>query len=178
MSNRPKAADWKNHAAIRNAGIRGFNALQELPKLMSEEIDWMAEFQLGFFSEADVSERSTMGWVPLRAEHFDVSEFNSAIGLKFGLTDTDGIVRYNDNVLMIMPKEFRRRLVNKRNEEFESYYARTMSDQAYVVPEDPKRKEILANYATSTFEEAVVTPSPNVQEGTTVKKKRGRPKKK
>lgn len=177
MSNRPKKEDWLKYGSIRNSGFKGFNILTELPKLMSEEIDWMADFQLGFCSEADMPSWTSQGWVPLRKEHFEIEHFNAAVGLRFGLTDTDGIIRSDENVLMIMPKEYRKMLEDKRNQDFEEYYARTMSDQTYVVPEDPRRAEILETFADSTFEETLNVATEEPKREVEAKPKRGRPRK-
>ena len=141
----PKASDWKKHEKILNAGLKGFNALTEIPKAMQAEMPEFERFTFGFCSKSDVPEWHTMGWIHLKPDMFDITEWNQAIGLRFGLTDNAGLIMYRDNYIMIMDKGYRDRLENVRLDETERDFARSIEGaSAYAHPSDSRHGEMLA----------------------------------
>ena len=136
MSTHPSASDWAKYDELLSAGTRGWNPLTRLPELLRNEYVWMGEFEFGFFSEEDIPERLTQGWVFLDTSHFDASKLNEVVGIRFGLTDTDGHIKFRDNYIMIQPKDFRKKLVRRRNEESEAMHKAQTSGQKYIAPGD------------------------------------------
>ena len=175
----PSRADWQKHHELLNAGIKGWNALQRLPVILTQEIPWMKDFKLGFCSEADMAEWTSQGWRPLMVKDFGdegFKNFNESIGLRFNLSDAAGMVKFRENYLMIMDNEYRERLEDVRNQEFEKYYGAVTEQKAYVSPSDPRAEE-MSQYAESTMQESRIVHSDDVPEGQIVKGKRGRPPK-
>jgi len=175
----PSRADWQKHSELLNAGIKGWNALQRLPKILTAEIPWMKDFKIGFCSEDDLAEWTSQGWRPLMTKDFGdegFKTFNESIGLRFNLSDAAGMVKFRQNIIMIMEKDYREKLENLRNEEFERYYEAVTDQKAYVHPEDPRSEE-MREYASAEREEVYIQHSDDVPEGQIVKGKRGRPKK-
>jgi hypothetical protein len=139
----PKASDWEKHEELLDAGTRGWNPLQRLPRMLEENFEWAKEFVFGFFHGDDVHEAGSFGWAHVRTEHFDVTNFNTAVGTRFGLIDDAGVVKWRDNYLMMMPKDFRRRQLDKRHEEYQSGAASALEGAAYAHPSDPRYDEML-----------------------------------
>lgn len=134
----PKASDWNKHAEILNAGLKGFNALTKIPEFMKKEIPELRRFKFGFASDNEVPEWHSMGWVHLETHMFDVEEWNKSIGLRFGLTAVDGLIKYRENYIMIMDKDYRKRLETVRIDETEREFSASVEDaSSYAHPEDP-----------------------------------------
>lgn len=141
----PKASDWKKHDKILNAGLKGFNALTEIPKAIKAEMPDFKRFKFGFFSGNDVPEMHSMGWVHLESHMFDVEEWNKAVGLRFGLTNTEGLVKYRENYIMIMDMTYRKRLENVRIDESERELATSLEGvSSYAHPSDSRYGEMKA----------------------------------
>lgn len=140
---RPKTSDWEKHEELLNAGTKGWNPLQRLPILLAEEFDWAREFVFGFFVEDEVPEASSYGWKHVSPSHFDVKDFNAAVATPFGLTDSGGALKWRKNYLMFMPKDFRRRQMDRRHEEYRKNTAAALDGAAYAHPEDPRYQEML-----------------------------------
>lgn len=175
----PSRADWQKHSELLNAGLKGWNVLQRLPKILQEEIHWMKDFQIGFFSEEDIPEMTSLGWRPLMTKDFGeegFKNFNESVGLRFNLSDAAGMVRFRNNILMIMDRDYREKLQARRHEEYENYHDTVTRSKAYTHPSDPRAEE-MEGYAESSLQEAHVVHSDNVPAGQVVKGKRGRPPK-
>jgi hypothetical protein len=173
MPNHPSTSDWKKYEEVINAGVQGWNPLQRLPVLLEKEYPWMRKFNVGFCSESDLSHWRTLGWEHLRTEHFDIDNFNAAIALRFGLTDDGGVIKYNNNWLMIQPKDFRKRVIQSRNDAFEDFYKKTTSSQGGAPEQDPRKRELDA-LSGSKLEETRVRTEQKEEEKP---KRRGRPPK-
>ena len=172
----PKASDWKKYDELLDAGTKGWNPLSRVPQLLEENFDWAREFTFGFFSEEDVPEAGTYGWVHLRPEHFDVENFNEAVGTRFGLTDAAGVIKWRHNYLMMMPKDFRRRQMGNRHDAYIASTADSLEGAAYAHPEDPQYEKMLkASRELSEMESYSV--QPKALEGTAPKRGPGRPPK-
>jgi hypothetical protein len=85
-----------------------------------------------------------MGWIHLKTDMFDVEEWNKSIGLRFGLVDDGGLVKFRENYIMIMDKTYRERLQNVRNREAEKDFSAAVDGaSAYSHPSDPRHAEML-----------------------------------
>jgi hypothetical protein len=154
----PKVGDWKAEDSVLRAGVRGFNVLTELPRILKNQYRWLNDFEMGFFIEDDVPHMRSIGWGFLKKEHFDIENFNEAIGLGHGLT-TDGTdnIKWRDNYLMIMPKNFRQKLVNIRNTMHEEQFTRDVEGGAYVPPGSKEpQKQWIEEQSKEAFESAKV----------------------
>lgn len=140
----PKASDWKQYDEVLNAGTRGFNALQVIPRIMQKEIPWLNDFNMGFCVAEDLPEWMTMGWQHLETSHLgDTDEWNRAIALRFNISDAGGHVKYRDNYLMIMPKDYREKLKRIRNEAAERDFENAVEQTAsYAHPQDERYAEM------------------------------------
>jgi len=179
MPQHPKTSDWEKYEEVINAGTQGWNPLQRLPKLLEKEYKWMRDFNVGFCSEADLSHWRSIGWEHLKTEHFNIDNFNNAIALRFGLTDDAGLIKYNDNWLMIQPKDFRERVLKARNDSFEEMYAQSVTAQGGAPDADPRKDELdrLSGGKLESYKVQNV-PQDTSTEETPAPKRRGRPPKK
>lgn len=141
----PKLSDWSKFDAVQNAGTRGgFNPLRDLEKLMQDNIPDLRNYNLCFSSEADINQNSTMGWILLKTEHFDVEDFNREIGTRYNLhTDGGANVMYGSNYLMIMHKGHREKILDARLDALNEQNAIAKAAGAYAHPKDPNRGEML-----------------------------------
>jgi len=141
----PKASEWTKFDAVQNAGTRGgFNPLRDLEKIMQENIPDLRVYNIGFFSESDVNEMSTMGWIMLKTEHFDVEDWNREIGTRYNLrTDGGANVMYGNNYLMMMHKDHREKIKQARLDAYKKQQAIADNAGAYAHPKDPNRNEML-----------------------------------
>ena len=168
----PKPSDWKRHDEIINAGSKGFNHLDAIPKILPKEYPWLEDFEMGFCDEGEVPEWTTLGWQHLKTEHFEVSSFNQAIGLRFGLSDDAGLIKFMSNYIMIIPKDLREKQMEARAKEADRLFLAQTEGQKYVHEDEPKHdRKIESSAAKSDYEGATIIP-------TEAKKKRGRPPKK
>ena len=123
----PSQAEWASHEELLNTGSKGWNYLQRIPEILKQEIPWLRDKEIAFADQGDIEEFSYQGWRPIRSEHFGTEglvNFNKTVGYRFNLSDVDGVVRYRNLILMMMPKDFRKRLIRQRNEKYEDYYSR------------------------------------------------------
>lgn len=175
----PSRADWQKHHELLNAGIKGWNALQRLPKILKEEIPWMKDFEIGFFSESDMAEMISIGWRPLLTKDFGeegFKNFNEAIGLRFNLSDAAGMVKYRENVLMIMDRDYRKELVKARDQAFEETYKKSVTSRVSSIANDPRADE-MESYSSATLDETRFAHDEDLPEGQVTTAKRGRPRK-
>lgn len=145
----PKASEWSRFDAVQNAGTRGgFNPLRDLEKIMHENIPDLRVYSLGFFSQSDISQMSTMGWIPMKTEHFDVEDWNREIGTRYNLrTDGGTNVMYGDNYIMMMHKDHREKILAARLEANKHQQRVADNAGAYAHPRDPNRSEMLRGAA-------------------------------
>ena len=140
----PSVEDWRKKDIISSAGTKGWNPLHDLPELLWEAIPDLQQFIIGHCSEDDIPTWKTIGWVHMRRDHFEVDNFNEAIGLGLGLDDSSGVIKFRDNFLMIMPKDYRKRVTDKRNEVFEDSYERMSRQVGTIVDRnDPDGEALL-----------------------------------
>ena len=163
---------WNSKSEIIEAAVKGWNPLMRLPALLKEAYPDLKIVDFGFCSEGDMPEWMSQGWIPLSPDHFDIDEFNNSdIPARFGLRDVGGVIKWRDNTLMVMGKDFREDLKAARNRHSEDVYSASIMDKAYTAPQDP-RKEEMAKYAESKVESSRVQPTSD-----SPKPKRGRPPK-
>ncbi len=140
----PKLDDWGSVDEIVNAGTKGFNLLESVPRLLQENIPDLRKFKFHFCSKDDLPLMRSMRWVHLEAAMFDVDDWNQAIGTKHGLTEEMGKVKAGENYILIMPKQTYEELVNLRNRETEDALEATLTEKAgYAHPQDPKYAEAI-----------------------------------
>jgi len=149
---------WNSKSEIIEAAVKGWDPIQRLPKLLKEAYPDFRVVDFGFSSEEDMAEWMSQGWIPLTADHFDVEEFNkSDIPSRFGLREVGGRIKWRDNTLMAMGKDFRKQLQDARNEYHEDNYRASVMDKKYASSQDPRRDE-MARYAESKLESAIIQP--------------------
>jgi len=145
----PKASEWNRFDAVQNAGTRGgFNPLTHLEKIMHENIPDLRPYTLGFFSESDVNQMSTMGWMHMKTEHFDVEDWNREIGTRYNLrTDGGANVMYGNNYIMMMHEGHREKILESRLEAIKQQQRIADNAGAYAHPLDPNKGEMLRGAA-------------------------------
>ena len=153
------AAYWNKKNEIIEAATKGWNPLQRLPVLLKEAYPELKNVEFGFFVEADLPEMHSQGWELFTKEFFDADELNkSVLPARYGLTDDgSGALKWRDNFLMVMGKNFRERLLDARNDHSEDMYGSSIEGKKYTAPTDPRRDE-MAEYAESTLESKIVQP--------------------
>jgi hypothetical protein len=127
-------SEWRQIETITNSSIRGFNPLEQIPKILKQKYpDTFNEVRFGFFIEEDIPARWTIGWRFLKKEHFpDFETFNEAVGDRFGLKYTaDGRFKLKENFVMIMPTWFG----DKISEEFNEAAEREFEQKTQKPPE-------------------------------------------
>jgi len=134
----PKVSDWSD--SVYNAGAMGFNLLRDFEKEMHRAYPDTQAYTFGYFSDSDISSVSTMGWVHLKGSMFDVEDWNTAVGLRFGLVkDVSDNVKYGENYIMLMPRQHREDVIlPSRKRAAERMEAAADDDAIVVHPEDPE----------------------------------------
>lgn len=134
----PKVSDWSE--ATYSAGINGINLLAHFEKEIHRVYPGTNKYKFGFFSADGAEEASTAGWVFLKGAMFEVEDWNSAVGLRFGLTrNADDNIKHRENYLMIMPLVFRDDVLypaQRRN--MDRLDAAADEAQTFVHPSDPE----------------------------------------
>lgn len=153
------AAYWNKKTEIIEASVRGWDPLQRLPVLLQEAYPELKNVKFGFFIEDDLPERHSIGWELFTKEFFDADELNkSVLPARYGLTDDgSGALKWRDNYLMIMHKNFRAQLMAARNAHSEEKYSSSITGQKYTAPSDPRGAE-MAEYAESSLDSKIVQP--------------------
>ena len=157
----PNKDQWAKHSELLNTGFQGWDVQQRLPVILKTEIPWMRDLTLGFAEPDNSEEWFSKGWFPMRAEHFGengLKSFNETVGLRFNLSDTDGIVRYKGHILMLKRRDDRDAQEAAQNASFEDYFSR-IANQSYVHPKDPRASE-MAKYASGGLEEDLYVRDP------------------
>jgi hypothetical protein len=133
----PKVTDWSD--TVYNAGTRGaFNVLRDLEKELHRTIEELRPYNIGLFSEDDINNVSTMGWRHMKSEHFDYADFNSAVGLRYGMRlDASSNIMVGNNYVMMMPKNYREKVLKERTRVREAQEEAAHNAAAYVHPGDP-----------------------------------------
>jgi hypothetical protein len=135
---RPSVKDWEQSDELLNAGTKGWNALDRLPQLLYKNFPWTREFIFGFFVEDDLGLAGSKGWVHVKPDAFDVNDWNSTVGLRYAFSDVGGVLKFRENYLMYMPKDFRRRQVERQNQAYEDDVAGSLENLSYAHPDDPE----------------------------------------
>jgi len=163
---------WNKKEKIIQANVRGFNPLEDIPRMLQEAYPDLKNVVMGWCDEAELNAWHTQGWEHMPLDIFDPDEFNkSDIPSRYGIKNEDGRPRWNKNYLMIMGKDYRAKLVKARNDKSEEQYYASVQNKKYAAAEDPRRHEML-DYSESKLEGQRVQPSADS------KPKRGRPPKK
>ena len=92
------------------------------------------------------------------------------------MVDDGGVIRYNDNYLMIQPKDFRKRVIDARNESFEEMYQASITQQGGAPDQDPRKAE-LDKESFGEMETTRVQNVPREEPKVEAPKRRGRPPK-
>jgi hypothetical protein len=170
------AAYWNSKTEIIEAATQGWNPLDRLPKLLKEAFSYLKNVEFGFFSESDLPEMFSQGWELFTKDMFDADEFNkSVIPARYGLTDDgSGALKWRDNYLMIMGKDFRNQLMASRHAKHEDQFVKSIEERKFTMKGDPQAEE-MAKYSESKYETKTIKPT-----GKTPEPKRGpgRPPKK
>jgi len=138
MSKFPKLNEWDGNTFAASA--MGFNLLRDFQREMHRVYPDTQPYAFGYFSDDDINSRMTEGWKFLLGSMFDVEDFNSTVGTRFGLrVDANDRVLYNDNYIMLMGKKHReeyvlpaRKAAHKRMEKAAD------EDAVFVHPSDPE----------------------------------------
>jgi hypothetical protein len=134
----PKVGEWSEKAY--SASARGFNLLVDFEREIHKVYPDTSPFRFGFFSEDDLNFQYTIGWQNLKGSMFDVEDFNSTVGLRFGLrVDASDNVLYNNNFIMIMPRAYRDEVIlPARKAAHQRMEKAADEDAVFVHPADPE----------------------------------------
>lgn len=160
----PKVSDWSEK--VYNAGSRGFNLLVDFEREMHRVYPDTQPYTFGYYMESDVPERSTLGWKHLKGSMFDVEDWNSTVGLRFGLTvDASDNIMYGSNFVMLMPKSYREEVIlPERLDAIKRLESAADEDSVVVHPEDPeynKMKDAGRAIAKTEKTKVQITGTPN-----------------
>ena len=137
------ASEWRRHPEIVEASVRGFNYQDDFPRIISKEHPWLKEFDLGFCDDEDLPSWIVFGWDHLRPGDFDVENYNSAVGLRYGLSDAGGHLKLGNNYIMIISKELNEKRAKARARAAQEAFKSGAESRRYVAPEDPRGQEFL-----------------------------------
>lgn len=177
---RPNVADWKKYDELLDAGTKGWNPLARLPELLNREFAWTKEFTFGFFSEDDLTIAGSKGWVHVRPEHFDIDSWNNVVGLRFALVDNGGVLKFRDNYLMMMPKDYRKRQIAVQNQAHEDAIAESARNAGYAHPDDPEYGKMMRaaqDLSSGEVYQVRADGEPERDEEAEQRPRRGRPRK-
>ena len=133
----PKVEEWDD--AITNAGTRGFNPLVDFERELHRTYPDLRPYTFCFSSESDMNSNQIIGWKPLMGDMFDVEDFSSAVGLRYGIRlDASDHVRLGDNYVLLMPQSHREIILNERNNADNRMKAKAQDAASYVHPSDPE----------------------------------------
>ena len=160
----PKVSDWSEK--VYNAGGMGFNLLRDFEREMHKAYPDTQPYNFGYFTGTDVNSVSTMGWVHLKGSMFDVEDWNTAVGLRFGLVaDADDNVKFGENYIMMMPRAHRDEVIlPERKAATDRLEASADEDSVVVHPEDPeynKMKDAGRAIAKTEKTKVQITGTPN-----------------
>ena len=134
----PKVGEWSEKAF--NASALGFNLLRDFEPEMHRVYPDTQVYSFGYFSEEDLNNQQTIGWKFLEGGMFDVEDFNSVVGSRFGVRlDVHDRVMHGDNYIMLMPKAHREEVILPARKALSKKMEAAAEDDAIVVhPEDPE----------------------------------------
>jgi len=115
----PDLKTWDDVDDLIEASTTGWNPLQKLPLLLEKYIPWAKDFTFGFFIESDLPEVKSYGWVHVKPDQIAGENWNENAGLRFGLDISGGVVKFRDNYLLCMPKDHRKKQMDRRHKEHE-----------------------------------------------------------
>ena len=138
----PSVAQWAEDSEISNAGTKGWNPLSHLEPLLHRNIPGLRPYRIGHCSESDIPTWRAIGWVHLQRDQFKVENFNEAVGLGLGLSDDTGVIKFNDNYIMIMKTSYRKRVESRRHEVFEESLDRSKKGQGQTAGFDGEDQEL------------------------------------
>ena len=176
-----KVTDWSE--AIYNAGALGFNLLRDFEPELHRVYPETRPYTFGYFSEDDITNVSTIGWTHMKGDDIEVDDWNSKVGLRFGLTvDASNNVKHGSNYIMYMPRQHRENVIlPARKKAIEEQERRADDAGKFVHPSDPeynRMKDRLEEVVQPTEKVKVqVRGEPDHGEPQPEKKPRGRPKK-
>lgn len=134
----PKVGEWSEKTYAAN--VLGFNLLRDFEREMHRVYPDTQPYAFGYFSEDDVNNQMTLGWKFLEGGMFDVENFNSTVGTRFGLrVDVHDRVLHGNNYIMLMPRSYREEVIlPARLEAIKKIEAAADEDAVVVHPEDPE----------------------------------------
>jgi len=134
----PKRQEWSDN--VLNAGTRGFNLLRDFEREMHLAYPDTSHLKFGYFSDTDINHVHTMGWRHFKGDMFDVEDWNTAVGLRFGVrVDASNNIMHGENYIMIMDRGFRDEIIlPARKAEITKLEQSADEAASYVHPEDPE----------------------------------------
>ena len=152
-------AYWESKEDIIDAGVKGWSPLEQVPVLLREAFADFKNLDFGFFVEGDLQHVTSLGWEFLTKEDFNPDTLNEVLPARFGLEVlADGRLKWRDNYLMVMHKDFREKVINARNQAHEDKYKASIEGRAYTSPHDPNREE-MAKHSISKLETQRISPA-------------------
>lgn len=152
-------AYWAGKDDIIDAGVKGFSPLEQVPKLLTEAFADFKNVVFGFFVEADLQHVMSLGWEFLTKEDFNPGTMNEVLPARFGLeVMSDGRLKWRDNYLLFMHRDYRKKVESARHQSYEDKYAASIEGRAYVSPHDPNAQE-MAKHSVSKLETQRVSPA-------------------
>ena len=138
----PGRAEWSDN--VLNAGARGFNLLRDFEFEMHHAFPDTKHLNFGYFSKDDINSVFTMGWRHFKGTMFDVEDWNSAVGLRFGMRlDANDNIMFEENYIMIMDRSFRDEIIlPKRKAEIDKVEKSADEASTYVHPDDPEHNRM------------------------------------
>jgi hypothetical protein len=150
-----------------------------LPEMLKKYYDWAKPLTFGFFSDADINEARSYGWMHVQTDFFSednaLDDYNKMVATPFGLIDHAGVIKCRGNFLMMMSTEFREKQQEARRVARAEANADSLSSSAYAHPSDPRYAEMKAAAEEATGGEGYKL---QAQEPEAKKEKRGWPSKK
>jgi hypothetical protein len=132
----PSPKDWESadKQELLNASTKGWNVLMRLPEMLRKYYDWAKPLEFGFFSEADINEARSYGWMHVQTDFFSensaLEDYNAMVATPFGLIDHGGVIKCRGNFLMMMSKDFREKQMERRREAREKSNADSLRGSA------------------------------------------------
>lgn len=150
---------WEAKDDIIAAGVSGFSPLEQVPTLLKEAFADFANLEFGFFVESDLQHVMSIGWEFLTKSDFNPDTLNEVLPARFGLEEVgDGRLKWRDNFLMFMHKDFREKVIAARHAAHEDQYTSSVEGRAYTSPHDPNAKE-MAQHSVSKLVTQRVSPA-------------------
>ncbi len=108
---------WRQDEKLQSVATRGFNHLQEIPRLITTAHPEFRDWKFGFCNKDSLPLWRADKWIHVQPHHFpEMDDFNREIAGRFRLHEKDGVIMYKTHYLMMMPVEFRKELIKARQE--------------------------------------------------------------